>query len=152
MVSLCLLAPNHELTKFPPQFSVLELNPETHKCWAKANLRVSLNSSDWPSTHSAVQAGLEPALLLPWPSKQLRLKTCMASPYRQHCFKIMSRKSWNKCSYCTDRQFYPLYYVMCLCDRNTKNCAHNIKEAQLGHLCHRLEESRKSIKLDLECA
>lgn len=88
---LCLLSPNCELTKLPPQFSVLKLNLETHKCWAKANLRVSLNSSDWPSTHSVVQAGLGPALLLSWPSEQLRLKTCIVSPYWQHCFKIMSR-------------------------------------------------------------
>lgn len=33
-----------------------------------------------------------------------------------------------------------------------KSCVHNIKEAQLGHLCHRLKKKAKDIRLDLECA
>lgn len=44
----------------------------------------------------------------------------------------------------TKTQFYPLYFVTCLCDMSKKRCVHNIKEAQLGHLCHRQKKKRNT--------
>lgn len=46
----------------------------------------------------------------------------------------------------TQTQFYPLYFVRCLCDMNKKRCVHNIKEARLGHLHHRPKKKKKQHK------
>lgn len=51
----------------------------------------------------------------------------------------------------TQTWFYPLNFAEHVSDVSKKSCVHNIKVAQLGHLCHRLRKKAKATRLDLEC-